>query len=391
MMDVDAETDMSTPDADAEADVADGAMTAKTNFRQSQPSQRYSRTSSAFGSDAFTSTPAGSQALARVLKTLLPQLFASADNLYNHLYIGLGTESWEMESRVYEDVFTSLVERYSPDNPFIDEDDILSKLGETIGDTAVALDASRVIGAANITILLCDLHQLTLENHPDNYILTALQRWDDAFPARFLPRREQNSPSWTSSDQDFALALELRTQRMLYTVETYGTESSTDDILSWMASVWFGFPNNPDSPGFLAFLKDENDITGEEDDGTMPLRAIAGLSLMDPQNNRYRARYVERIRKISSVLNSSNDLGETKSQLTEMFPFEPVMGSLSKWCHHLYDSIKNLHTRSTTRTDGRSSVALSQVAESQSESQLDPQMEMYSQPISGDGSQSINE
>jgi hypothetical protein len=344
----------------------------------------------------FLQVPGGNKALARVLQNFLPQLFKAADEVQNHLYYQSGDDAWSIELEAYQSIFTTFCERYS-NNSFIDEEDILTKLGVTHGDSAVALDASRTIGAANIAILLYDIYMLRYKGLPDNLVLTELQRWDEDFPTSFLPRRQQGSPSWTSSDEDFSLALELRTQRLIYTLGTHGAGHG---ILSWLASIWFGTGNNPDSPEFDAFLNDGHDLSGEDDDGTMPLKAIAGLSLMDPRNRQYRERYVKRLRELYSVLRKSNDLPAQLDELKAVHqPLEQLMTTLNNWGHELFSSIKKMHHRSSSdrsaiagglfgAAETRSSVPFSQIPDSQDGSQVDPQM--YSQSVV-DGSHNVQE
>lgn len=344
----------------------------------------------------FYQVQGGNKALARVLRNFLPQLFKAADEVQNHLYHEADDEAWSLELEAYQSIFTSFCERYS-NNSFIDEEDVLMKLGETHGDSPVALDASRTIGAANIAILLYDVYMLRYKGLPENLVLTELQRWDEAFPTSFLPRSQQGSPPWTNSEDDFSLALELRTQRLIYTLGAYGAEHG---IPSWLASIWFGTGNNPDSPEFEDFLKDGDDLSGEDDNGTMPLKAIAGLDLMDPRNRQYRQRYVKRLRELYSVLRKSKDLPAHLEELRAIQqPLEQLMTTLSSWGHQLFSYIKKSHQRSNSdrsamvggllgTADTRSSVAFSHIPDSQDGSQVDPQM--YTQPMS-DGGHNVEE
>lgn len=373
-------------------------MTPPAGFRQSQASQsqRYSRASSALGSDVFFQVQGGDKALARVLRNFLPQLFKAADEVQNHLYYESNDDAWSIELEAYQSIFTAFRERYSNDS-FIDEEDILIKLGEIHGDTSVALDASRTIGAANIASLLYDVYMLKDKGLPDNLVLTELQRWDEAFPTVFLPRRQQGSSPWTSSDDDFNLALELRTQRLIYTLEAYGAEHGST---SWLASIWFGTGNNPDSPDFKDFLEDHPQLDGADHDGTMPLKAIAGLDLMDPRNRAYRFRYVSRLRDLYIDLHHGKDVpANTITHRGAWLDLEEVMTRLSSWGHQVFSYIKKLHQGSNSDRDAMvggllgtanttSSVAFSQIPDSQDGSQVDPRM--YSQPVS-DGSHNVQE
>lgn len=325
------------------------------------------------------STPAGTQAVARLIKRFLPKLFDAADVVTNHLYVQSDYDTWNIEYSEYEEDFTHIRDRhFSSDNGFIDQSVVLQKADAANGNPAEAIDASEVVAAANIATLVCDLYHHRTENHPDNYILEQLWRWDHAFPTTFLPSSMPHGHQWTDSERDFAIALDLRTQIMVYTIKALLEQEDADFMET--VTIWFHGVGT-DDPRLVDVLKGQ-------DDGTLPFRDIAGLSLMLPQNSHYRKLCVERLGAVTVVLNTEDDV---TNRLKEMFNIEELLGpkgSLQNWCDHMFATIKDSrHARSSRSVSGAGnflagSVAPSQILGQDDSQEVDPSI--YSQPPTQD-------
>lgn len=366
-------------DASEDEEATEVAVTESVgaSSQRDQRERQHSVVSVVAGSEIYQNTPGGSRAQARVLKIFLPRLFDAADDLQAHLYSSADDGAWLAEYKAYVGAFDHFRRHYSIDT-FINEADVMEKIGAMIG-TPLAYSTSRSISAANIASFLDDINRFRTSPLQPNEVLAALQSWDDAFPTKFVPRREPNQPRWMDESNDFTLAVELRTQTMIYTLECYPDQ----DELLLTHNVWCIRGEPSPRPELLAFLEGQ-------DDGTVTLKDLAGLDMNQEQNRHYRDQYTARIQVVWSLLASGNR-ASVLAGLKKNFAIEPLMHRLRQWGHLLFKQVQAAmdardHTPVFRGYEATPSQLASQVGDSQvglsqaeSESQVDPLI--FSQPL----------
>lgn len=314
-------------------------------------------------SDIYITTPGGTRAKARVLLRLMRHLQDYADALQELLYNYVDDDpAWQLEYNKWYRFFSDTRDEYQQDGFFINAATVIANL-DVEPDHPTALKASRTVSLANIASLLADIHSI---EHEAPALLPYVQAWDDAFPSKFLPSMEPNQAPWAEPSEIIDLALRLRIQRTIYTLEDGGGDA---ELMSLIDAIWIDPRGLSPRHELLAFL------TGSDDDGAFEIkRGLADISLNDESYTVLRGRYIGVVRQLYSAA-AGGRLPSAVAQLKQEHPIEPLLKQLRKWSFSLFrEIIKTVEPArdSTTYTD-TASVMASQV-DSQVESQVDPRM-----------------
>lgn len=313
-------------------------------------------------SDIYVTTPGGSRAKARVLLRLMRHLQDYADAVQELLYNYVADDAaWQLEYRQWYRFFSDARDEYQRDGFFINAATIIANLDVEL-DHPTALKAFRTVAMANIASLLADIHSF---EHEALNVLPYVQAWDDAFPSKFLPLMQANQAPWTEHSEVIDLALRLRIQRTIYTLEESGGDA---ELMSLVDAIWIDPRGLSPRHELLAFL------SGNDDGVIILKRALADISLGDERYAELRSRYIAVVRQLYSAA-AGGHVRSAIAQLKQEHPIEPLMKQLRKWSFGLFREIlKGVDpARGSTMQSDTPSVMASQI-DSQVESQVDPRM-----------------
>jgi hypothetical protein len=281
--------------------------------------------------------------------------------LYNHNDDAV----WHLEYSKAYNYFSEVRDEFQRDGFFINANTVITSLDVDLDDPT-AIHASRAVSMANLASLLADIHLTKREGLVSSTLLPFVQAWDDAFPSRFLPLREASQFPWVEQSEVIDLALGLRIQRTICTLE----ESEGDiELISLIDAIWVDPRGLSPRQELLAFL------SGDNDHGVTKLnKPLADISMDDDESSELRNRYVDVVRQVYSVA-AGGQLRSAITDLKERYPIEPLMKHLRKWSFGLFGEIFKVvdPTRGSTAPQQTPSVIASQI-DSQDESRVDPMM-----------------
>lgn len=305
---------------------------------------------------------------ARILYRLLDPFAGYAESLEELLYNYTEDEAWELEYRSMIDFFLQARERFQREGYFISEATVISKL-DVDPSSSIAYKASRTVAMANLAHLLMDIHNITHGLILRGDMMSTIQGWDESFPMKFLPRREPHLSPWTDEPAVLELALRLRVQRTIYTLEA---NEGVGELVSLLDAIWIDPKGLTPRQDLLAFLN------GNDADRPIELKkTLAGVSLNNRRYTELRNQYVALVRQLYSAIANDHPASAVAS-LKQDFQLEPLMGELRKWSYILCKQIKDAVPRDSTIPRDSQSVMTSQM-DSQSDSQVDPRI--FAQPI----------
>ncbi|KAB5559671.1 hypothetical protein GE09DRAFT_1113837 [Coniochaeta sp. 2T2.1] len=346
------------------AHFSDGA----SDYRDTQSQSQYSRgfvASTPARSEIQDNTPGGRRARAKVLVRLMPHLSRYASDVQQELYNYDETdETWQLTYEQLYGLFLDMRYRFQSDGFFLSDAYVIARLDRD-PDTPAAFQASKTVALANITSLLVSIHDAAQSGWNAGDLLPSTQAWDEAFPSKFLPRREPNERPWMEEGVIIDLALQLRIQRTIYTLEEIDAEP-----LSLLDAIWIDPRGLSPREKLLAFL------TGDDDGGAIELkRTLAGVSLNDERYTELRKNYIDQVRQLYAAA-ARADLATAIAELKEEYPIEPLVKNVQNWSRQLFEQIHREvdHTRASTIHQDSQSVITSQIGDSQADSQVDPRM-----------------
>ncbi|OIW30504.1 hypothetical protein CONLIGDRAFT_281864 [Coniochaeta ligniaria NRRL 30616] len=305
----------------------DGASQYRDSQDRFSQSRRFDSTPGR--SDAYVTTPGGPRAKARILLRMMDHLYGYADAVQELLYNHVNDPAWELEYNKWFKFFTQTLDEYQQDGFFISGATVIASL-DVAPDHPTAFKASRTVAMANIASLLADIHSIDQRGWDWPGLLSYVQAWDEAFPSKFLPRREPNQPLWMEQSEIIGLALRLRIQRTIYTLEDSEREA---EPMSLMDAIWIDPKGLTPRHELLAFL------SGNDDEGIIELKkTLAGVSLNDERYTELRNQYIAQVRLLYSAA-ASGHLPSAVAELKRQFPIKPLMEQLQKWCFVLFRQI----------------------------------------------------
>lgn len=317
-------------------------------------------------SDAYVTTPGGPRAKARILSRMMDHLYGYADAIQELLYNHVNDPAWELEYNKWFKFFSQTWDEYQQDGFFISDANVIASL-DVAPDHPTAFKASRTVAMANIASLLADIHSIDQRGWDVPGLLPYVQAWDEAFPSKFLPRREPNQPRWMEESETIGLALQLRIQRTIYTLEDSGREA---EPMSLIDAIWIDPKGLTPRHELLAFL------SGNDDEGIIELKKmLAGVSLENERYTELRNQYIAQVRLLYAAA-ASGHLPSTVAELKKEFPIKPLIEKLQRWSFILFRQILKVvdPTRDSTLHQDSASAVTSQIGDSQAESQVDPRM-----------------
>ena len=300
------------------------------------------------------------------MMNLMRPLQDHAHTLQQHLYNYVEDEAWILEFNDYFQLFSDVRDKYQTDGFFINPNEVIARM-DVDRDHPTALTASATVSMANIASLLADIHTTEHQSGFEaSRLLPYIQAWDDAFPSKFLPQRQPNHPQWAEESEVIDLAIRLRIQRTISTLE----EGSGDmELISLIDAIWIDPKGLSPRHDLLTFL------SSNKDEGVIGLKKpVADISLNDERYTELRNRYIDVVRQLYATA-SGGQLAAAVAQLKKEHPIEPLMKQLRRWCFSLFAEIHKTvdPTRANTVPQSTPSVMASQI-DSQVESQVDPRM-----------------
>jgi hypothetical protein len=251
---------------------------------------------------------------------------------------------------------------------------VLESLQAPEGDK-VWNEASLTIAMSNIVSFLDECYHIrAFPGIASHDVRGFLEGWDMSFPSRFISRGQLDQALWIDHSAEFDLAIEIRTQKTIYTFELDGGDK---DTLQLFDAIWLNPQGNSTREHVLAFLKGS-----DEDSPALLQKDLAGASLQEEQYIHARDKYVARLRQLyASVASRSPASGveELKSQ----FPLQTTMDALEQWSQNLFESINkavkkfqmdSIRAFTPASAVGYAPSSSSQIADSQAGSQVDPRM-----------------
>lgn len=342
----------------------DGASQHRDSQDRFSQSRRFDSTPGR--SDAYFTTPGGLRAKARILLRMMDHLSGYANEVQELLYNHVNDPAWELEYNKSFKFFSQTLDEYQQDGFFISDANVIASL-DVAADHPSAFKASRTVAMANIASLLADIHSVGQRGWNMPNLLPYVQAWEEAFPSKFLPRREPNQPPLEEESEIINLALSLRTQRTIYTLEDSGSEV---DPMSLIDAIWIDPKGLTPRHELLAFLN------GNDGHGIVELkRSLAGISLNDERYTELRNHYIVQVRMLYSEA-AGGDLASAVAELKRTFSIKALMGQLRKWSFVMFGQIFKLvdPSKASNVHQDTPSVMASQIGDSQGDSQVDPRI-----------------